>query len=33
MPIQQTVDHPTNWIIQVDIEDVSALALHRRTRR
>ncbi|CAM5340601.1 hypothetical protein [Streptomyces avidinii] len=28
MPIQQTIDHPTNWIIQVDIEDVSALALH-----
>ncbi|MFJ4863268.1 hypothetical protein [Streptomyces sp. NPDC088748] len=28
MPIQQRIDHPTNWIIQVDIEDVSALALH-----
>ncbi|MEU7062594.1 hypothetical protein ACIGQE_17850 [Streptomyces sp. NPDC053429] len=28
MPIQQTIDHPTNWIIKVDIEDVSALALH-----
>ncbi|MFB7981510.1 hypothetical protein [Streptomyces vinaceus] len=28
MPIQQTIDHPTNWIIEVDIKDVSALALH-----
>ncbi|MFE2474995.1 hypothetical protein [Streptomyces sp. NPDC059389] len=28
MPIQQTIDHATNWIIEVDIKDVSALALH-----
>ncbi|MFD7078768.1 hypothetical protein [Streptomyces sp. NPDC059918] len=28
MPIHQTIDHPTNWIIEVDIKDVSALALH-----
>ncbi|MEV6578704.1 hypothetical protein AB0M92_11155 [Streptomyces sp. NPDC051582] len=28
MPIHQKIDHPTNWIIDVDIKDVSALALH-----